>query len=807
MRKFMSLKRTFLLLISLMLILFPISQTAFAQEVLLYESVEGFPVTEGVTYECKTLFTTLGWQKIHILKADLTSDNVDIDTLIGKNGISQRSSLSNMVIDNNAIAGINGDFFMMATPSATIGIQITNGKLVSSPCKGNNMAAMGISWDKVPQIMYLKHTSTLIAENGNVFNVDAINELQRETDKMSIYTPEYGKSTPLNLPNIDLTFAITKGDTVVSILDGKTVDIPSDGIVIAAKQEGAQFIKDNLQIGQSINLEVKTTPDISNLKMAIGAGAVLVENGNIPAKFSHDIAGRHPRTAIGFTADKKTIIMVVVDGRQAQSRGMTQTELAKLMLDLGAFNAVNLDGGGSSTMVVRPPGEKLPQVINNLSGGVQRLIPNGVGIFSKGADDEIYGMRIVSESFNIPKDSSRKFEVRAYDKYYNPLDVDLEEVEWQVSNNLGTFNKNVFTATNTGNGYITAKIGDITATEKIKIFDKAALINANKPGVEGSDTIGVFGNLLLSPTYNPIYKNNFDLATLVLNRSNTKMNLIAGKPTSDGSPISNYQMTKVISNCQYAGSNYSTNIYKNSYFIFLNSTKGSIKLTDYNQWLKLQQDLKNIPESVQNVFIVMDKAPENFTDTLEGNLLKNILVKDIEKNVWVLCGGADKFNAVVDNGVNYLYVPGVDAKEPAVVLLYINDNEVTYQTVLLNETELKSVLVYVNGKKVNFPDQQPYINENNRTMVPVRFISESLGAEVEWDDKNKTVIIQKNDKTIKLKIGENKADVNDEIIVFDTKAELKNSRTMVPLRFISEALGAKVNWINDTRTVEIVEQD
>ncbi|HHX24865.1 MAG TPA: copper amine oxidase N-terminal domain-containing protein, partial [Thermoanaerobacterales bacterium] len=117
--------------------------------------------------------------------------------------------------------------------------------------------------------------------------------------------------------------------------------------------------------------------------------------------------------------------------------------------------------------------------------------------------------------------------------------------------------------------------------------------------------------------------------------------------------------------------------------------------------------------------------------------------------------------------------------------------------------QISDISVLVNGVEVSFPDQVPYINKDNRTMVPVRFISESLGAKVSWDNDNRMVIIEKENTIIKLKIGENKADVNGETITFDTSAVIQNSRTMVPIRFISEALGANVGWNQTTKTVII----
>ncbi|TYQ15738.1 UNVERIFIED_CONTAM: copper amine oxidase-like protein [Acetivibrio alkalicellulosi] len=116
------------------------------------------------------------------------------------------------------------------------------------------------------------------------------------------------------------------------------------------------------------------------------------------------------------------------------------------------------------------------------------------------------------------------------------------------------------------------------------------------------------------------------------------------------------------------------------------------------------------------------------------------------------------------------------------------------------------VKVTVDGKLIDF-DVKPYIDTNGRTIIPVRFVSEKLGCEVDWDDINKLVRVNKGDTNIVLKIGESKATVNGEVMVFDTSAVIMSGRTMVPLRFVSEALGARVGWDGKTRTVSIVTVD
>ena len=75
----------------------------------------------------------------------------------------------------------------------------------------------------------------------------------------------------------------------------------------------------------------------------------------------------------------------------------------------------------------------------------------------------------------------------------------------------------------------------------------------------------------------------------------------------------------------------------------------------------------------------------------------------------------------------------------------------------------KEVKVLVDGKAISFPDMKPYINQDNRTMVPIRFIAEELGAAVDWNQADKRVTIEK-DKKIQLVIGENKAAVDGKIV-------------------------------------------
>ncbi len=118
----------------------------------------------------------------------------------------------------------------------------------------------------------------------------------------------------------------------------------------------------------------------------------------------------------------------------------------------------------------------------------------------------------------------------------------------------------------------------------------------------------------------------------------------------------------------------------------------------------------------------------------------------------------------------------------------------------------QDIKVKVDEKNISFPDAKPYINQDNRTMVPVRFVSEALGCDVEWQEHGQLVTITKEEKRIVLQIGQNWAIVNDNDLAmkkeFDTQSVIKEDRTFVPLRFVSETLGAGVAWdVNNSMTI------
>ena len=109
-----------------------------------------------------------------------------------------------------------------------------------------------------------------------------------------------------------------------------------------------------------------------------------------------------------------------------------------------------------------------------------------------------------------------------------------------------------------------------------------------------------------------------------------------------------------------------------------------------------------------------------------------------------------------------------------------------------------NVTVKVDGKVVDFPDQEPTI-VNDRTLVPVRFIAESLGYDVEWNPTDNSAVIDGG--KIIMYIGTNKAKINGKNVTLDVASTLINDRTMVPLRVIAETLNCTVDWFGTNRMI------
>jgi hypothetical protein len=207
----------------------------------------------------------------------------------------------------------------------------------------------------------------------------------REKDELIVFTPEFHRTTLTGPDGVEVTVA---RDRVVAVNDNVgSLPIPHAGLVISASGRSREWALINLRRGTRVEIktEMNANPAIPfNPDFIIGAGPQLLSASKFvaneeAANYSESLSGRrHPRTAIGWRADGH-LVLVTVDGRQPQkSVGMTIEELAKLMIELGCVEAMNLDGGGSTTMVIRN------KIANNPSDAAgERPVSDALLVFTR----------------------------------------------------------------------------------------------------------------------------------------------------------------------------------------------------------------------------------------------------------------------------------------------------------------------------------------------------------------------------------------------------------------------------------------
>lgn len=462
----------------------PFSYSNNLTDEIIYEKRSSEIITSGVTHENIKRFLSSGWLNINVITVDLSNPYVKLDLLTSSEGLHALADVKTMVEANGAVAGINGDFFSMTEQELKypLGFTMKSGNIVSTAfyenATTNKLATFSLDKFKQPFYSYVTNNITLIAPNGNQTKIADINKVSSNYTTPVIFNRFWGKySIGSSKKFPDMVEMVVENGIVKEIRTGMPpVEIPNDGFVVCARQKSGKFLIENFHQGDSVQLDIKINPDLSNHDLAISGGTILIKNGQI-SPFTHNIKGLHPRSALGTSADNRYLYMVTVDGRQSLSRGLTLEELAKLMLEIGAYNAINLDGGGSTTMVKRPLGDFNIHIANSPSENPLRKVINSLGVFSTASQGLLKGLIIETKDPNIFVNTKREFKVKGYDEFYNPVNINPEEVTWKIEGINGFFTKNILTPLEAGKGIVTATIGNISASLPITVLDSPIEIN------------------------------------------------------------------------------------------------------------------------------------------------------------------------------------------------------------------------------------------------------------------------------------------------------------------------------------------
>ncbi|MEV0390996.1 phosphodiester glycosidase family protein [Nonomuraea sp. NPDC050643] len=300
--------------------------------------------------------------------------------------VAKRETVSSMAKAQKAVVGVNGGFFNIHTAKnlrgEPVGASVVAGKLLSEAVPGRSAVVLKGHTAKITEV---KTSVVATSQDGEAVEVNGVNRAAAP-DEVVLYTEEYGAKTP------------TGGTDIVLDATGKVVTVHASGAAVAAGTRvlhgngaASDWLSEHAWPEYTVKVETKVidlrtkkalklTPDLH----VISGGVGLVRNGKVKITAKRDghdsinmILRRHPRTLLG-TTKNGSLILATIDGRQpGVTIGANFPEAAQFMRWLGATQAINLDGGGSTAMVV---GDKL---VNRPSDGAERGVGDALLVLPK----------------------------------------------------------------------------------------------------------------------------------------------------------------------------------------------------------------------------------------------------------------------------------------------------------------------------------------------------------------------------------------------------------------------------------------
>jgi Phosphodiester glycosidase len=341
------------------------SVSIFAQD---FKTVE-----DGIEYAEVTRGTKEEPVRVNLLKLDLKKVRLDVvHALDAAIGLEKTSSIASR---HGAFAAINAGFFKMSGlySGDAAGVLLIDNWRFSESYAGRVALFIANTNEKTDVFIERANISTFLIVGKNQIDVGENRECLK--DDAVIYTKIFHRTT---LTDNSVVEFVVRNEKVKEIFDGKgSNEIPTDGYVLSAKGKKREELIKLLRIGSKLRMRTRVSSPVSQFPSPsygisediVGGVPQLIKNNKIAITWQEEKIGkefvetRHPRTAVAKLKDGK-FLMVTVDGRQAGfSVGMNLNELAEFLLELGATDAMNLDGGGSTTMfldgkIVNKPSDK-----------------------------------------------------------------------------------------------------------------------------------------------------------------------------------------------------------------------------------------------------------------------------------------------------------------------------------------------------------------------------------------------------------------------------------------------------------------
>lgn len=474
------------------------------------------PIAPGIRLTSYDRLESNKWLRVDALSVDLDSSGAQADYL-SSGKVADRHTVSELAAGHDAgpgrrtVAAINADFFDINQTGAPHGPGIKDGKVTHSPATGANRA-VGIGPGSAGRVLELYFDGTLTLPSG-AHPLTAYNAANVPAGGIGAYTAAWGTA--------DRALTVDAATPVAEALvrDGKVVavtgrpgtgPIAPDTTVLAGREAGAGLLA-ALRPGDPVSLEYRPRTDSGPVpRTAVGGRELLVVDG-VPQ--NHEGEGNNtaaPRTAVGFSKDGSAMQVITVDGRQADSGGVTLTELGLMMKQAGAHSALNLDGGGSSTLLAREPGSDALRVENSPSDGSERTVPNGLAFTAPDGSGRLRGFWVETRTSagsaptadpvrgghpeRVFPGLTRRLTAAGYDETYGPA---AGTPRWRaVRPSVGRVDgQGVFLARHSGTTEIRAERAGALGSTELTVLDDLARIEptTRRVGLADTSATGTFG--------------------------------------------------------------------------------------------------------------------------------------------------------------------------------------------------------------------------------------------------------------------------------------------------------------------------
>ncbi|MCM3004595.1 S-layer homology domain-containing protein [Priestia koreensis] len=453
-------------------------------------------VSPGVTYTQNQSTINSYPQTVRALEINTqdtyTGIDVSVPSPLNKVVTTSKQAIADSRDGHRVVGAVNGGFFDMVgsrLPMYLISYnnQIVNSGIIASSKQDyvNIPVAFGMTKDNKPQIDSF-NLQMAYTHNGTKYDITGINKI-RNYDDLILYTPEYGTATNSNKFGLEVVLTgasknknLSFGDMITATVQkqlvyGESATIPADGLVLSANGASMPQLK-NLKPGDNVSISLGIDDKWKNSKFMLASGPMLVNNGKVDVSMdltSDRATQRTARTAVAIDKTMTKVFFVTVDSRQTDSKGMSMKEFAQYLVNMGAYKALNFDGGGSTAMVVRNNGDLNAALVNKPSDGHERAVSTTLQVISSApvGKPSILSAN-VSASAKVAVGASVNAKLNyVLDQYYSPLSIDNTKFS-VVSNTWGTGSGQMFTAQKAGSGYITVAYGNATKNLPITIVDQ-----------------------------------------------------------------------------------------------------------------------------------------------------------------------------------------------------------------------------------------------------------------------------------------------------------------------------------------------